>query len=112
MRIWDVPPAMLCRVHLLGEHRELHAIWTVLTQNKKGYSKHPETLRWIGKLKALFLRHEELVKEMQRRGYTHKSPLSEELATGDSLQTAFVDTPDDQLVILMKKPCECLLQSS
>ena len=24
MRIWDVDPALLCRSHLLGEHRELH----------------------------------------------------------------------------------------
>ncbi len=32
MRIWDIPPKLLCRNHLLGEHRELHAIWSILTQ--------------------------------------------------------------------------------
>ncbi|HEX6642404.1 MAG TPA: pyrimidine dimer DNA glycosylase/endonuclease V, partial [Thermoanaerobaculia bacterium] len=37
MRIWDVDPAELCRAHLLGEHRELHAIWTILTQDRRGY---------------------------------------------------------------------------
>jgi hypothetical protein len=57
MRIWDIPVEKLCRNHLLGEHRELHAMWVVITQNKKGYSKHPETIRWIGKLRALYLRH-------------------------------------------------------
>lgn len=45
MRIWDISPGKLCKNHLLGEHRELHAIWTVITENKKGYSKHPETIR-------------------------------------------------------------------
>jgi len=75
MRIWDISPNKLCRNHLLGEHRELHAMWVVITENKKGYSKHPETIRWRGRLKAMYLRHEELVKEMKQRGYDHKSPL-------------------------------------
>ena len=48
MRIWDVSPKKLCRHHLLGEHRELHAIWSVLVNGKMGYARHPETLRWRG----------------------------------------------------------------
>ncbi|WP_216364553.1 pyrimidine dimer DNA glycosylase/endonuclease V [Moorella sp. E308F] len=59
----------------MGKHRELHALWTILTQGKKGYSRHPETLRWRGKLKALYLRHEKLAKEMKSRSYSHCSPL-------------------------------------
>jgi hypothetical protein len=43
MRIWDISPKRLCRNHLLGEHRELHAVWSVLTKGKKGYARHPET---------------------------------------------------------------------
>jgi hypothetical protein len=62
MRIWDISPELLCRNHLLGEHRELHAMWTIITENKKGHSKHPETLRWNGKLKAMYFRHELLEK--------------------------------------------------
>ena len=58
---------MLCRGHLLGEHRELHAVWAVLTKDKRGYSRHPETLRWRGRLRALFLRHASLVEEMALR---------------------------------------------
>jgi len=76
MRIWDVPPKKLCRAHLLGEHRELHAIWSVIVNGKKGYARHPETLRWKGKLKAFFERHEALVVEMSNRGYRHRSLLA------------------------------------
>lgn len=47
MRIWDIPCSKLCDRHLLGEHRELHCIWTCLTTPKgSNYKKHPETLRW------------------------------------------------------------------
>ncbi|MDD5130862.1 MAG: pyrimidine dimer DNA glycosylase/endonuclease V [Candidatus Omnitrophica bacterium] len=109
MRIWDIQPEKLCRNHLLGEHRELHAIWSILTQDKKGYSKHPETLRWKGKLKALFLRHEKLVQEMRRRSYQHKSSLLKRLAKGKSLQTQYVDSVKKQILILKNKKCPCNL---
>lgn len=107
MRIWDLEPEILCRQHLLGEHRELHALWTILTENKKGYSHHPETLRWKGKLKALYKRHETLVEEMKKRGYHHNSPLDESLADGESIQTLFINTPKEQLIILKGKGCSC-----
>ena len=107
MRIWDISPKKLCRFHLLGEHRELHAVWVILTQGKKGYAKHPETRRWSGKLKALFLRHEALVKEMTARGYKHQSPLPKELATGDSKQGEYLDAYEVQIEALRKKGCSC-----
>lgn len=107
MRIWDIPPNKLCRKHLLGEHRELHAIWTILTEGKKGYSRHPETIRWKGKLKAIYLRHEYLVHEMKHRGYMHKSPLDKRKATGNSIQNTFVDSPSRQIQILKQKGCNC-----
>ena len=107
MRIWDVSPKKLCRNHLLGEHRELHALWTILTENKKGYAHHPETLRWKGKLKALYHRHDLLVDELARRGYNHKSALDKKQATGDSKQTEYVDSCAKQVEILRQKPCAC-----
>ena len=107
MRIWDIPPEKLCRQHILGEHRELHAIWSILVNNKKGYSKHPEVLRWKGKLKALYLRHEMLVKEMELRGFNHKSPLDINIAKGKSKQTEYVDSIEKQIEILKNKNCEC-----
>ena len=107
MRIWDLPTSKLCRNHLLGEHRELHAIWNILTRNKKGYSRHPETLRWKGKLKALYSRHEDEVREMERRGYKHRSPLPASKATGKSRQDSYVDTVKSQKILLKKKGCKC-----
>ena len=107
MRIWDISPKKLCRNHLLGEHRELHAIWSVIVNGKKGYAHHPETLRWKGKLKALYGRHEALVVEMSTRGYQHRSPLTKREATGSAKQTAYVDRPSKQIVILRNKGCQC-----
>jgi hypothetical protein len=91
----------------LGEHRELHAIWSVIVNGKKGYSRHPETLRWKGKLKALYGRHEALVVEMRSRGYQHRSPLAKREATGSAKQTIDVDKPRAQIVILRSKRCQC-----
>ena len=110
MRIWDLPPSILCRNHLLGEHRELHAMWTVITQKKKGYSMHPETIRWKGKLSAMYLRHEELVKEMSDREYNHKSSLDKRKATGKSIQDVFINTRIEQIEILKNKKCNCKLK--
>ena len=107
MRVWDIETKMLCNSHLLGEHREIHAIWTILTQNKKGYSHHPETLRWKGKLLALYNRHEAVASEMTKRGFNHKSNLKKELATGSDIQLDFVDQPAKQQIILQNKGCEC-----
>lgn len=107
MRIWDVSPSILCRKHLLGEHRELHALWTILSQDKKGYRKHPETMRWEGKLAALYKRHDEEVSEIKRRGWNHHSPLDKKLATGKSTQTDLVNSVIEQKEILRNKKCDC-----
>lgn len=107
MRIWDVAPDILCRNHLLGEHRELHGLWNILTRDLRGYRGHPETRRWEGKLAALHCRHEALVAEMDRRGYRHASPLDRDLATGSDVQDAYVDPPERQREILSAKPCDC-----
>ena len=107
MRIWDLDPKLLCRSHLLGEHREIHAIWVIITQEKKGYKSHPEVLRWRDKLKALYNRHELIVREMGRRGYNHKSLLNNELAKGKTKQDYYLDTIKKQKEILRKKNCLC-----
>ena len=107
MRIWDLPVHRLCRKHLLGEHAELHAIWSILTRGKKGYASHPETARWRGKLLALYARHDEQVAEMRSRGLRHSSPLDADLAKGRSRQNRFIDTPARQRRILRGQGCEC-----
>jgi Pyrimidine dimer DNA glycosylase len=112
MRIWDLDTALLCDQHLLGEHRELHAIWSILTKGSKGYSSHPETRRWDGRLAALYARHEDQVQEMQRRGFRHLSPLATELATGLGRQTEYVDAPEEQRVKLAHKGCACRVNTT
>lgn len=107
MRIWDISPRRLCRNHLLGEHRELHAVWSILVNGLAGYSRHPETLRWKGRLKALYLRHEKLVKEMRVRGYRHWSDLEAGLAKGKARQDRYVDRISEQIRILRDKKCDC-----
>jgi hypothetical protein len=93
----------------LAEHRELHGLWNILTIHKGcgGYSRHPETLRWVGKLKALYDRHEALAKEFSRRGYQHLSPLDKKLARGKGGQKVFINTLAEQKKILHDKNCEC-----
>lgn len=109
MRIWDIVPEKLCRKHLLGEHRELHAIYSILLNNKKGYSRHPETMRWVGKLPALKKRHEALVIEMKNRGYNHASPLIS--ALGKHTQDELINTLKEQEKILREKNCSCYMEN-
>ena len=111
MRIWDLPPEILCRQHLLGEHRELHGLWNVITLGKTGYREHPETKRWVGRLAALYSRHEALVAEMHRRGYRHNTPLGRDLATGIEIQDVLIDTPTEQFRMLVEKSCLCPLKT-
>jgi hypothetical protein len=107
MRIWDIHPSQLCRSHLLGEHRELHGLWNILTLGLRGYRSHPETRRWEGKLAALFKRHESLVAEMRRRGFNHHSELDPGLATGLGIQEEYVASVARQIEILRVKGCDC-----
>lgn len=109
MRIWDIPPKQLCHKHLVAEHRELHGLWNILTihNGQGGYSRHPETLRWVGKTRSLYNRHELLVKEFKRRGYRHLSSLDKKLATGKSKQSKLIDSLARQKELLKAKSCKC-----
>lgn len=102
MRVWDIHPGFLNRQSLLGEHREIHAIHTVLSQHKKGYSRHPETLRWRDHLAALWLRHEQVVAEMRLRGFNHFSPLPAP-RTEIIWPNTFIDAPGRQFTLLAEK---------
>jgi hypothetical protein len=46
MRVWDVNPGDLNRQSLLREHRDIHAVVSILTHAKQGDARHPETRRW------------------------------------------------------------------
>ncbi len=104
MRIWDLHPGYLDRKRLLGEHRELHGLFNILHFGRKGYARHPETLRWVGCLQALRQRHSLLVAEMALRGYRHQSPLPVDGAPGHTRWPAtFINTPAEQLALLAEK---------
>ncbi len=72
MRMWMIDPKLMCRKHLLGEHRELHALVGIL---KKGTGIQGYLDNNLIETHNIVNRHEELVKEMTNRGYSHKSPL-------------------------------------
>ena len=95
MRIWDIEPDELCRRHLLGEHRELHGLWNILTQGKLGYSRDPEP------------RREARVREMGAPGYAHRAPLDASLAAGSPVQDRCIDDVTTQRRLLKEKGCEC-----
>jgi len=102
MRIWDINPGYLNRNSLLGEHRELHAIVSIILNNKKGYSKHPETIRWSEFGWALKKRHDLLSAEMNLRGYNDRTAVVLCSNEGKWPQI-FIDSPYEQLNILKKK---------
>ncbi|WP_022666510.1 DUF1722 domain-containing protein [Desulfospira joergensenii] len=99
MRIWDIDPGFLNDQSLLGEHRELHGLVSIHVNQKKGYSRHPETLRWTKALTGLYLRHEILVQEMGLRGFRHNSPI-ERPGEGLAWPDTFIDPPHDQFSLL------------
>ena len=72
MRMWKIDPKLLCRQHLLGEHLEMHMFAGCLREGKSlaGYVR-----AHLVELDCIQSRHDELAKEMLRRGYKHLSPL-------------------------------------
>ena len=72
MRMWLVNPKTLCRQHLLGEHLEHHMLAGTI---KKGISVDGYIREGLLDPSKLSSRHDELVQEMERRGYGHYSPL-------------------------------------
>ncbi|MBU2511946.1 DUF1722 domain-containing protein [bacterium] len=100
MRIWDIHPGYLNRQSLLGEHRELHGIVSILVNGKKGYSRHPETMRWVDFGWALKQRHLLLAAEMSLRGYTDRSPAIIAETNSEKWPKIYIDEPYTQLQLL------------
>ena len=73
MRMWNINPKKMCNQHLLGEHVECHMF--VGTLNKgipvKGYLD-----KGLLEIHNLRKRHDQIAKEMGRRGMKHNSKLS------------------------------------
>jgi len=72
MRMWMINPKLMCRKHLLGAHSELH-------KHRHNFEKRHNISGRVKPPAQIFpslmeSRHNELVEEMERRGYNHKSP--------------------------------------
>jgi hypothetical protein len=72
MRMWMVDPRLMCRKHLLGEHVELHMLTASL---RRGISLQGFFDNKLIEVHNVEKRHEQLVREMKRRGFNHASPL-------------------------------------
>ena len=75
MRMWLIHPKLLCRQHLLGEHKELHMLLGCLSKNKNidGFILKGQVCP-----ARLRQRHDQIVREMLKRGYNHKTPITYE----------------------------------
>lgn len=65
MRMWLVNPRKMCLKHLLGEHCELHMYAGSIKVKRSHFGYFSKGLL---NPYALYPRHEELVREMKRRG--------------------------------------------
>jgi hypothetical protein len=72
MRQWNVKPELMCNQHLLGEHVEMHMFVGTLNKGKsiKGYID-----TGLVEVHNLRKRHDEIAKEMEKRGFSHNSLL-------------------------------------
>lgn len=77
MRMWGVDPRLLCRQHLLGEHKEMHMFKGTL---EAGISIRGYVDKGLVEVHKIIMRHDTLATEMTKRGMNHKSPLPEELS--------------------------------
>lgn len=100
MRVWCVPVEKLTRMHLFGEHREIHTMLSVLEVGHGGYYNHPQTQRFVNRIPQLRQRHDDLVEEMKRRGYTgHKTPVEGEK---EFYQFSEIEQEIDEAIIRQK----------
>ena len=74
MRMWMTNTKWMCTQHLVGEHRELHAIIGILLKgtNISGYIDNN-----LIEVTSIVERHEIVVHEMLVRGFKHLSPMNQ-----------------------------------
>lgn len=100
MRMWNVEPKIMCRQHLLGEHLEMHMFAGTLRKGKPidGWAKRGQCIST-----QIKQRHDELMEEMVRRGYNHKSPMD---VNPTDIEVGWVD-PAANLVELANRCTAC-----
>ena len=92
-----VNPRVMCRQHLLGEHAEIHMFIGTISREKsvKGYLQ-----KGLLEVHNLYLRHEELVEEMKRRGYVHCSDLDGKWRSVE--RSGFIDRSKNLVELVMR----------
>jgi len=112
MRVWDIPVEYLCNKHLIAQHGEIHAIYSIITNGWKGYAHHPEVTRWRGHLDYLKYVHLVTAMEMADRGIKHNL----KLGTIDSAPMGIISIDgwpaplqsiEEQQAILRSRECAC-----
>lgn len=75
MRMWMIPPYLMCDKHILGEHGEIHKHKHnfVKKHNMGGRLASPSQIDPVN----MESRHDELVEEMIRRHMNHYSPFEQ-----------------------------------
>lgn len=78
MRMWNVPPQLLCTQHILGEHKELHMFVGCLLKGMNLITSRYVTEGLI-EIHNIKNRHDVLVEDFKRRGWTsgfdHRTPI-------------------------------------
>lgn len=99
MRMWMVDPRILCRNHLLGEHAEVHLfVWNINRKHSvKGYIE-----KGLLEIHNLYKRHEELVREMKRRGYRHNSDLDKKWEQAE--KSGYIDKNKSLMELIRRCP--------
>jgi len=85
-RMWMLPPAQLCRQHLLGEHAEIHQLVGFIESDRDFSAKlNGHAKRGQIETAAIQARHDQLAAELVARDYNHDSPLEydDELDLGE-----------------------------
>lgn len=95
-----IDPRLMCRQHLLGEHKELHML---VGSINKGISLKGYTDQNLLEPSRIRSRHNEVVREMKRRGYNHKSPLPS-FKLNAELRRAKVDREEAEREIVRRCP--------
>jgi hypothetical protein len=106
MRMWNINPRILCRRHLLGEHLEMHMFKGTFEKGKSIEGYLERGLVNLGQIKT---RHDELVKEMIKRGFNHKSPMQEFKEHNENKNIITVDSIKNKLELANRcKDCKKL----
>lgn len=99
MRMWMIPPTLLCKKHLLGEHGEIHKF-------RPSFVKGVSIKGRLGQIEPISMgvRHDALAEEMLRRKMNHQSPYEQPDLSHYDLTGHLVDT--DKAVLDLCQRCE------